>query len=78
VTLEKFHGLDKLAYGNLRSLLPSLNSLVVFEAAGRLSSFTGAAHELRMTQAAVSYAINRLEDHLGHRAVPARASPGPA
>lgn len=50
---------------NLRSLLPSLNALVVFEAAGRLSSFTGAAHELRMTQAAVSYAINRLEDHLG-------------
>lgn len=49
----------------LRSLLPSLNSLVVFEAAGRLSSFTAAAHELHMTQAAVSYAINRLEDHLG-------------
>ena len=49
----------------LRSLLPSLNSLVVFEAAGRLSSFTGAARELRMTQAAVSYAIHRLEEHLG-------------
>ena len=49
----------------LRNLLPSLNSLVVFEAAGRLSSFTGAARELRMTQAAVSYAIHRLEDHLG-------------
>lgn len=50
---------------NLRSLLPSINSLVVFEAAGRLSSFTGAARELRMTQAAVSYAIHRLEAHLG-------------
>lgn len=50
---------------NLRALLPSINSLVVFEAAGRLSSFTGAARELRMTQAAVSYAINRLEEHLG-------------
>lgn len=49
----------------LRSLLPSINALVVFEAAGRLSSFTGAARELRMTQAAVSYAINRLEEHLG-------------
>lgn len=49
----------------LRSLLPSINSLVVFEAAGRLSSFTAAARELRMTQAAVSYAINRLEEHLG-------------
>lgn len=50
---------------NLRSLLPSINSLVVFEAAGRLGSFTGAAGELRMTQAAVSYAVHRLEQHLG-------------
>jgi len=49
----------------LRNLIPSINSLVVFEAAGRLSSFTGAARELRMTQAAVSYAIHRLEEHLG-------------
>lgn len=50
---------------NLRSLVPSINALVVFEAAGRLSSFTAAARELRMTQAAVSYAIHRLEEHLG-------------
>lgn len=50
---------------NLRSLLPSFNSLVVFEAAGRLSSFSAAARELRMTQAAVSYAMSRLEAHLG-------------
>ena len=50
---------------NLRSLLPSINSLVVFEAAGRLCSFTAAARELHMTQAAVSYAISRLEDHFG-------------
>lgn len=49
----------------LRSLLPSINGLVVFEAAGRLSSFTAAARELHMSQAAVSYAINRLEEHLG-------------
>lgn len=49
----------------LRSLIPSINSLVVFEAAGRLSSFTAAARELGMTQAAVSYAIARLEEHLG-------------
>ncbi|MEY4697698.1 MAG: hypothetical protein RIT14_2126 [Pseudomonadota bacterium] len=49
----------------LRSLLPSLNSLVVFEAAGRLSSFTAAARELGMTQAAVSYAVARLEEDLG-------------
>ena len=50
---------------NLRHLLPSLNSLVVFEAAGRLASFSAAARELHMTQAAVSYAISRLEDQLG-------------
>lgn len=49
----------------LRSLVPSINSLVVFEAAGRLSSFTAASRELGMTQAAVSYAIARLEEHLG-------------
>ncbi|MDE3026897.1 MAG: LysR family transcriptional regulator [Paracoccaceae bacterium] len=49
----------------LRSLVPSINSLEVFEAAGRFGSFTAAARELHMTQAAVSYAINRLEDHLG-------------
>jgi DNA-binding transcriptional LysR family regulator len=50
---------------NLRQLLPSLNGLVVFEAAGRLASFSAAARELRMTQAAVSYAIARLEEQLG-------------
>ena len=49
----------------LRKLLPSLNSLVVFEAAGRLHSFTAAAQELHMTQAAVSYAIAGLEKRLG-------------
>lgn len=50
---------------NLRHLLPSLNALVVFEAAGRLASFSAAARELGMTQAAVSYAIGRLEQQLG-------------
>lgn len=49
----------------LRHLLPSLNGLVVFEAAGRLTSFSAAARELRMTQAAVSYAVARLEAQLG-------------
>lgn len=49
----------------LRQLLPSLNGLVVFEAAGRLASFSAAARELRMTQAAVSYAVARLEEQLG-------------
>jgi DNA-binding transcriptional LysR family regulator len=50
---------------SLRRLLPSLGSLVVFEAAGRLSSFSAAGRELGMSQAAVSYAIARLEDQLG-------------
>lgn len=49
----------------LRQLLPSMGSLVVFEAAGRLSSFSAAGRELRMSQAAVSYAIARLEDQIG-------------
>lgn len=49
----------------LRSQLPPLNALVVFEAAGRLASFTQAARELNMTQAAVSYGIKQLEEHLG-------------
>ncbi len=50
---------------NLRRLLPSPGRLIVFEAAGRLGSFTAAARELEMTQAAVSYAIRGLEAHLG-------------
>lgn len=48
----------------LRRLVPSINSLVVFEAAGRQASFSAAARELGITQAAVSYAIGRLETHL--------------
>ncbi len=50
---------------NLRHLLPSASGLVVFEAAGRLASFTAAARELGMSQAAVSYAVGRLEAQLG-------------
>jgi DNA-binding transcriptional LysR family regulator len=50
---------------NLRRLLPSPSNLIVFEAAGRLGSFTAAGHELGMTQAAVSYAIRGLEEQLG-------------
>lgn len=49
----------------LRSLLPSANALIVFEAAGRLGNFTRAAAELGMSQAAVSFAIRRMEDELG-------------
>ncbi|MGN6469284.1 MAG: LysR substrate-binding domain-containing protein [Rhizobiaceae bacterium] len=49
---------------SLRRVLPSVSSLVVFEAAGRLESFSSAGRELGMTQAAVSYAIARLEQQL--------------
>lgn len=44
---------------------PDLGSLRVFEAVGRLKNLTRAAQELGMTQPAVSYQINRLEDCLG-------------
>jgi LysR family glycine cleavage system transcriptional activator len=45
--------------------LPPLNSLKSFEAAGRLLSFTAAAKELNVTQAAVSHQIKVIEDFLG-------------
>ncbi len=49
----------------LRSKLPPMNSLVVFEAAARHLNFTRTAEELRVTQAAVSRQIRLLEEHLG-------------
>lgn len=45
--------------------LPPLNALRAFEAAARHLSFTQAADELCVTQAAVSHQIKALEDHLG-------------
>jgi len=45
--------------------LPSLNSLRAFEAAARHLSFTRAAQELFVTQAAVSHQVKGLEDYLG-------------
>ena len=45
--------------------LPPLTAIRVFEAAARHQSFTRAAEELGMTQAAVSYQIKVLEDRLG-------------
>jgi len=45
--------------------LPPLSAVRAFEAAARLGSFTRAAGELHMTQAAVSYQIKQLEQRLG-------------
>jgi LysR family glycine cleavage system transcriptional activator len=45
--------------------LPPLAALRVFEATARLLSFTKAAEELGMTQAAVSYQIKVLEERVG-------------
>jgi LysR family glycine cleavage system transcriptional activator len=45
--------------------LPPLNSLRSFEAAGRHLSFTKAAQELAVTQAAVSQQVKALEQQLG-------------
>ncbi|MBT0587317.1 transcriptional regulator GcvA [Alteromonas oceanisediminis] len=47
--------------------LPPLNALKAFEAAARYLSFTRAAEELFVTQAAVSHQIKSLEDFLGMR-----------
>ncbi len=45
--------------------MPPLEWLRVFEAAARLGTFTGAATEMGLTQAAVSQRIRNLEGHLG-------------
>ena len=45
--------------------LPPLSAIRVFEAAARHLSFTRAADELGMTQAAVSYQIKLLEERVG-------------
>ena len=46
--------------------LPSLNGLRAFETAGRLGSFKAAAHELNVTQTAVSHMVRLLEKRLGY------------
>jgi LysR family glycine cleavage system transcriptional activator len=49
----------------MTDILPPLAAIRVFEAAARNLSFTRAAAELGMTQAAVSYQIKLLEERLG-------------
>ncbi len=49
----------------LRTRLPPTNALVTFEAVARHLSFTQAAGELGVSQAATSRQIRVLEDHLG-------------
>jgi LysR family glycine cleavage system transcriptional activator len=50
--------------------LPALSALRTFEAAARHLSFTRAADELHVTQAAVSHQIKALEEDLGVRLFP--------
>src|SRR3546814_1586060 len=58
-------GIIRLAYPWRMRPLPPLSAIRVFEAAARLENFTAAAQELGMTQAAVSYQMNMLEERLG-------------
>ena len=50
---------------NYRASLPPLDYLLFFEAAARHKSFTKAAHELNVSQAAVSKRVKFLENWLG-------------
>lgn len=49
----------------LRRQLPPLGTLIAFEAAARLRSFTAAGAELHLSQAAISRQIRSLEANLG-------------
>src|ERR1700756_2109525 len=49
----------------MKRTLPPLNGLRAFEAAARHMSFTDAADELSVTQAAISHQVRGLEQRLG-------------
>src|ERR1700704_3533170 len=51
--------------GVMKGSLPPLNGLRAFEAAARHMSFTDAADELSVTQAAISHQVRGLEQRLG-------------
>jgi LysR family glycine cleavage system transcriptional activator len=53
----------------MTDFIPSLSMLRAFDAVARHRSFTKAASELNLTQAAVSYQIRTLEDQLSARLV---------
>lgn len=59
-TQEKGH-----THHGYRRIIPSMTALLEFEAVARLSSFTLAARELGVTQAAVSKQVKLLEENLG-------------
>jgi LysR family glycine cleavage system transcriptional activator len=59
------HPMPKDLDPGFRPVLPPLTAVRAFEAAARHQSFTKAAEELGMTQAAVSYQVKLLEDRLG-------------
>ena len=48
-----------------RRLIPDVTTLQAFECAARHGSFTQAAHELNLTQSAVSRQIKDLEEQIG-------------
>jgi LysR family glycine cleavage system transcriptional activator len=50
---------------NPRKYLPSMGLLIAFESCSRLLHFTAAAHELNLTQSAVSRQIRALEEIVG-------------
>ena len=52
-----------------RRLIPDVTTLQAFECAARHGSFTQAAHELNLTQSAVSRQIKDLEEQLGVRLI---------
>ncbi len=49
----------------MRRMIPSLQSLICFEAAAKHLSYTFAAQELHLTQSAVSRQVQQLEEFLG-------------
>ncbi len=59
------HHSERLSMSSMRDRLPPANALLVFEAVARHHSFTQAAKELGVTQAAVSRQIRVLEEALG-------------